>query len=585
MLQNILLSRRVWALASCVMLLILALVGLMLWLGQWLIPLANTALANQDMHQFQQLLVQLMMFVVVLGGLSALRIFLSSLLSEHIGQQLRLKLLNHLLHVPQWVRDQHLTGDWVATMNADVQQLMTLIDTQLPMLMRHMLMMLGAFSLMIWVSASLTSNLLLMVPVLIAVVWSVGRLVRQQSRRNQHQVAQLFAHMGELLASLLTVKVMRAEQWVLQSVSKQYQHYFAMTRRRAVLRSLLVALMMWVVLTGMAWLLWQGGQRVITGQLSAGHLISFLYYAVLAASGLAAVGDIAGELQRVRGVVDHILTLTKLPQSPPTKHDDTPSRLPTSGLIKLDNVFLSYAGQNSRLALDDVSLLVPNGQSVAVVGPSGQGKSTLLKLLSGIYMHQHGVVQVGVSVRHGCVDDQTHETAWPTMRDHVAFMPQEMHLLSTDVRTNLLLADPHATDAQLWQALQLACADEFVRNLPQQLDTPLGENGLQLSGGQRQRIVLARLFLQQADVYVCDEPLVGLDVPTREQCLKNLLQHVKRRTFIMTTHDLSILSQFDRVLLIQHGQIVADGRIDELQQNSAAFKLWRDRAKQEDAAS
>jgi ATP-binding cassette subfamily B protein len=398
--------------------------------------------------------------------------------------------------------------------------------------------------------------LLIGIPLVILPIMLLGRRVRAISRRSQDRVAEVGAMVDETLGAMKVVQAFGQEQRESARFTQAVDEVFATARRRIMLRSLMTAIVISLIFGSIALVMWQGAVDVQTGRISGGTIAAFVLTGALVAGAFGALTEVYGDLLRGAGAAGRLAEL--LAQEPAIKAPATPVPLPQPplGTIAFDDVTFRYPTRQDVTALAGFSLHVARGETVALVGPSGAGKTTLFQLAQRFYDPQAGAVRIdGVDLRKADPGE---------LRARIALVPQETTIFAASARDNLRYGDWAADDARLWAAAEAANAADFLRALPDGLDTYLGEGGARLSGGQRQRVAIARALLRDAPLLLLDEATSALDAESERLVQQSLERLFENRTTLVIAHRLATVRAADRIIVMDGGRIVEEGSHDAL---------------------
>ncbi|WP_368413916.1 ABC transporter transmembrane domain-containing protein [Falsiroseomonas sp.] len=499
------------------------------------------------------------LMVAIVAGLAiatSTRYFLVSWLGERVAADIRKRVYDHVLGLSPSFLDTARTGDILSRMTADVALLQSLVGSAISMGLRNAVTGAGALAMMAATSLKLAGIVALVLPLVVVPLVLFGRRERKLSRTAQDRIADLAARAEETLNGLRTVQAFTQEPTERARFAAETELSVAAALRRVASRAALILAVILLGFGAITFALWVGGHDVVAGRMSGGQLAAFVFYAVLAASAGASVSELWGEIQRAAAAADRLLELLAI--RPEVAAPATPALLPNppQGRIALDRVTFAYPTRPGVAALDEVSLDVAPGETVAVVGPSGAGKTTLFQLLLRFYDPQRGRVLVDG------IDAATLDPS--ALRARIGLVPQEPLIFGASAAENIRYGRPGATDGEVRRAAQAAAADGFITALPQGYDTPLGARGVTLSGGQRQRIAIARAILKDAPVLLLDEATSALDAESEQAVQQALERLAQGRTTLVVAHRLATVRRADRILVMEAGRIVAAGTHDAL---------------------
>ncbi|PJF11090.1 ABC transporter transmembrane domain-containing protein [Pseudorhodobacter sp. MZDSW-24AT] len=560
-------SKRVGALAGLMpfltpyrRLLVLALAALVLTAAVSLIlPLAVRRVVD-NFNADVVILDQYFGAAIVIAGLfafgSGMRYYLVTRLGERVVADIRRALFDRVLGLSPAFFERLMTGEVLSRITTDTTLILSLIGSSVSIALRNSLILLGGLVLMLATSAKLAGLVLLIVPVVVVPIIVLGRRLRNLGRENQDWIANSSGAASEALSSVQTVQAFTHEPQTRAAFAEVTEKSFLSAKTRIGTRALLTIFVIFLVFTGIVGVLWMGARDVRAGVMTAGELIQFVIYAIMVAGSVGALSEIWGELQRAAGATERLVEL--LNATDPVADPDAPVTLPrpVRGDIRFDAVTFRYPARPETSALDTITLHVQPGETVALVGPSGAGKTTILQLLLRFYDPQQGAVRLdGVDLRAMTRND---------FRRALALVPQDPVIFAASARDNIRFGRPEATDAEVEAAARAAAAHDFITALPQGYDTGLGERGVMLSGGQKQRIAIARAILRDAPVLLLDEATSALDAESERLVQSAVETLAKGRTTLVVAHRLATVKRADRIVVFDHGRIVAQGKHEDL---------------------
>ncbi len=493
---------------------------------------------------------------LVLGIASAMRFFFVSWLGERVVADLRRDVYAHVTDLSPSFFEVTRTGEVLSRLTADTTLVQTVVGSSVSIALRNVLMLVGSIGLLIWTSPQLSGLVVIAMLVILVPLIILGRWVRTLSRTSQDRLADTGAHASESLNAIQTVQAFTHEEIDRARFTEVVEQAFRAAIRRISVRALLTAIAIFVLFGAVVGVLWTGSKSVLSGEMSGGELSQFVLYAVFAAGAFAALSEVWGELQRAAGATERLVELLNVESD--IAAPDVPLALPSParGEIVFDTVTFRYPTRPDDRALDGFSLHVKPGENVALVGPSGAGKTTVFQLLMRFYDPQAGSITFdGVNLDQVTPHD---------LRGHMAIVAQDPVIFAGTIKDNILYGRPEASDAEVINAAKAAAAHEFITALPQGYDSPVGERGVTISGGQRQRIAMARAILRDAPVLLLDEATSALDAENERLVQQALTQVMKGRTTLVIAHRLATVLRADRIVVMDAGRVVASGRHEDL---------------------
>jgi ATP-binding cassette subfamily B protein len=517
---------------------------------------ANAALVDQYF-------LAMMIVVVVLAVGSALRFYFVMWIGERVVADIRDAVFSHLLSLSPAFFEAQRTGEVLSRLTADTTQIKAAFSSTASIALRNMVMLIGTIVMMVATSPKLAGLSLLALPLIVLPLVTYGRKVRSLSRSAQDTLASSAAFAQERLSAVTTVQANVQEDAARSAFGAATSEAFAAAAKRTLARAFLTALIIGVAAGAVVSLLWIGASAVISGTMTAGTLSQFLIYAVLAASSMGQLSEVWGEVQLAAGAAERISELLDEKPAIAAPADPRPLPRPPRGELAFETVHFAYPTRPESPALSGVSFAVKTGETVAIVGPSGAGKTTVFSLVQRFFDPQAGRVTVdGVDVK----------TAVPQeVRARIAVVPQEIVIFSGSVFDNIRFGKPEASKDEVMAAAHAARVDEFAERLPKAYDTEVGERGVTLSGGQRQRIAIARAILRDAPILLLDEATSALDSESEAFIQQAIEKLTANRTTLVIAHRLATVRNADRILVLDGGELVAEGTHAELTASSPLY--------------
>ena len=499
---------------------------------------------------------------------TALRFYLVTRLGERVVADIRKALFNKVISMSPGFYERLLTGEILSRITTDTTLILSVVSSSVSLALRNFLLLIGGLFFMFLTSIKLSIMVLLLVPIMVVPILAMGRRLRKLSRESQSRIADSSGMASEMLLASSTIQAFNYVKNARDNFSDIIDKSFFIAKKRILVRSIITALIIFVVFVGIVAVLWVGARDVRLGIISPGYLVQFVIYSGFVAGAVAALSEIFGELQRAAGATDRIIEI--LNSQDPVKQLQNIKSIDRKNEILIDfkNVTFSYPSRPNEIVFNDLNFFIGEGNTLALVGPSGAGKSSIFQILLRFYEFTKGSVKIaGLSIKE--IDTQT-------LRDLFAFVPQEPAIFANSVLENIRFGRPDANNKEVEEAAKKSAAHEFIMGLPEGYDTFVGERGVLLSVGEKQRIAIARAFLRNSPILLLDEPTASLDAESEgliQRALKNLS---KSKTVIVIAHRLSTVKKADKILVLEKGNIVSEGTHAELiKKNGTYAKLAR----------
>ena len=532
------------------------------WALRTLIDQGLVAHATPDVLVTQ--FVELFLVAVALAIFSAARFYTVSWLGEKITADLKNKVYAHVLQQSPTFFETTQSGEVLSRLTSDATLIQTVVGSSLSMGLRNFVMGLGAMVMLVLTNPWLMFQVIGVLAVVVFPSVYLGRRVRRLSRASQDRVADSSAMASEVLNAISVVQSYNAETREAQRFSASTAQALATSLRRVRARSLLVGFIIMASSAALLWGLYMGTLSVRSGTTTAGELGQAVVYVILLASAFAVLGEVYGDVLRAAGATERLMEL--LHTRSDVRSPEHPQRAPwpkNGSSLVLHDVNFNYPSRPTQQALNGLSGEVHAGQTIAVVGPSGAGKTTLFSLLMRFYAPQQGRISIdGISIDQMDLND---------LRQRIGVVPQDPVVFSGTVMENIRYGKPEASDAEVFVAAEAAFAQEFIAELPQGYDTYLGDRGVRLSGGQRQRIAIARAILKNPPMLLLDEATSALDANSERMVQAALEKAMQGRTTLVIAHRLATVQRADCIWVLDHGRLVEQGTHAELMGHSGLY--------------
>lgn len=520
----------------------------------WLIKnVVDKVLAEKNMYMLNLVVISILIVFLVRGFATYGQTYTMSYIGQRVIIDIREAMFKHLQRLDQAYYDRRKTGVIMSNLTNDVAALQSAIVDNLVSFITEGVTLVGSLVSMLYLDWKLTLVTLVIVPVVLGIINIFGKRLRIAGHDVQGRIADITSLLQETISGARVVRSFAREGYEVQRFERENQRNFRAVMRATKLTSLLSPLVEFSAAIAVTVILWYGGYSVVTGAITAGSLIAFLIYAINLSNPVKRLSQVYGNIQKAMAAGDRVFAI--LDTKPEVVEKPDAIVLPeVDGRVRFDHVSFSYDGE--KKALDDFSLDVPAGRVVAIVGPSGAGKTTIANLLPRFYDATEGAITVdGINVR---------DVTFQSLREQIGVVPQETMLFNATIKDNILYGRLDGTDEEVYAAAKAANALEFIERLPEGMDTLVGERGSSLSGGQRQRIAIARAILKNPKILILDEATSALDTESEKLVQEALERLMQGRTAFVIAHRLSTIKNADQIVVLREGKLVESGTHDEL---------------------
>ncbi|KZN67824.1 ABC transporter transmembrane domain-containing protein [Pseudoalteromonas luteoviolacea] len=549
------------ALALCVL---VVTAGLNLSIGQGVKFVIDSGFIAGSEEQLTQAIGGLVILISLVAIGTFCRFYLMSWLGERVSADIRKAVFSQIVHLHPSYFEDNRSGELMSRLTTDTTLLQSIVGSSFSMALRSGLVLIGGLIMLLVTNLKLTLLVVACVPLVLVPIMMFGKRVRKLSENNQSAIADISTYAGEIIQHIKVVQSYTHEEKEKQAFGGEVEKAFDVAKQSIKQRSFLIAAVIFLNFGAISVMLWVGGMDVLEGRMTGGELGAFVFYAIMVAMSVATIAEVYGELQRAAGAASRLLELLKIKSAIQSVADPAPMHQSEDTVIAFNNVDFYYPSRPDSAALRAINLRIRQGQIVALVGPSGAGKTTLFELLQRFYDPQVGDIQ--------CNGEDIKALSLTDLRKSMGMVPQQPVLFSSDVWHNIRYGNPDASDEQVIEAAKRAHAHEFIEQLPEGYNSFLGEQGVRLSGGQKQRIAIARAILKDPELLLLDEATSALDAQSEFHVQAALNELMHTRTTLIIAHRLATVTHADMIVVMDQGQIVATGTHHSLLEESPLYQ-------------
>ena len=541
--------------------------AIILFLGKIVKYLIDLGFSSQNIHYLNIILIGLVLAIIILAITGYFRSFLVNSVGEKVITDLRKDIYSHIIRVSSEFFEIAKTGDVISRLTVDTNLLYNIISNSIAFALRNLLLFFGGIAFLFLTSPQLTIVSLALIPVAIAPIFLLGKKIKNLSSQSQEAISLVGSHIEETINGIKTIQSYLCEEKEVRNFNNYLEEALVVSLKKIRLRSLLVALVIAFAFGSIAIVLWFGGHLVLSGKITSGELSSFIFYSILSATSLVSVSQVMGQLQTASAATARLFDLLKI-ESPVLEIVNPEKLISTAeNHITFKNVFFSYPSRQNHEALQNFNLEILPQEKIALVGESGSGKSTILQLLMRFYDVSSGEILIN--------NQNIKNLALTDLRGLFAYISQDCFIFSGTIYENIAYVDKNLTVADIEKIIDDNEALHFIKNLPDGIQSFVGEKGVKLSGGERQRIAIARAIVKNSPILLLDEATSALDNENEFLIANSLIKVAKNKTVITIAHKLSSIINSDRIVFIKNGVIAEVGtHLDLIERDGLYRKMY-----------
>ena len=541
--------------------------AIILFLGKIVKYLIDLGFSSQNIHYLNIILIGLVLAIIILAITGYFRSFLVNSVGEKVITDLRKDIYSHIIRVSSEFFEIAKTGDVISRLTVDTNLLYNIISNSIAFALRNLLLFFGGIAFLFLTSPQLTIVSLALIPVAIAPIFLLGKKIKNLSSQSQEAISLVGSHIEETINGIKTIQSYLCEEKEVRNFNNYLEEALVVSLKKIRLRSLLVALVIAFAFGSIAIVLWFGGHLVLSGKITSGELSSFIFYSILSATSLVSVSQVMGQLQTASAATARLFDLLKI-ESPVLEIVNPEKLISTAeNHITFKNVFFSYPSRQNHEALQNFNLEILPQEKIALVGESGSGKSTILQLLMRFYDVSSGEILIN--------NQNIKNLALTDLRGLFAYISQDCFIFSGTIYENIAYVDKNLTVADIEKIIDDNEALHFIKNLPDGIQSFVGEKGVKLSGGERQRIAIARAIVKNSPILLLDEATSALDNENEFLIANSLIKLAKNKTVITIAHKLSSIINSDRIVFIKNGVIAEVGtHLDLIERDGLYRKMY-----------